>query len=131
VSTCQQLTAFATKESKHMCFNVFLNGKTLVSYIFHIKKTQCFTLCLQLYLCADCFPDIIKEKIKNLRVKTKNNTLQNKTVIYSEKKYYNKFLTFLTFDLSDLLLKILNLVWDLPKIYQIKLKDLLTLLTLN
>jgi predicted phosphodiesterase len=27
-------------------FNVFLYGKTHVSYIFHIKKTQCFTPCL-------------------------------------------------------------------------------------
>jgi hypothetical protein len=27
-----------------MCFNVFLYGKTRVSYIFHTKKTQCFLL---------------------------------------------------------------------------------------
>jgi hypothetical protein len=31
------------RDSKHMCFIVFLCRKTHVSYIFHIKKTQCFT----------------------------------------------------------------------------------------
>jgi hypothetical protein len=30
------------RHSKHVCFNVFLYGKTHESHIFHIKKTQCF-----------------------------------------------------------------------------------------
>jgi hypothetical protein len=32
------------RESKHMCFNVFLYEKTHVSYIFHMKQTQRFIL---------------------------------------------------------------------------------------
>jgi hypothetical protein len=73
-----------------MCFNVFLYGKTHVSYILHTKKTPCLTHCLIQRRIAQC--SFVHSKKKTVFKRTRrfigeNSTLENKNSPFQKNVY--------------------------------------------